>query len=118
MDCGVCLLESHEKDTARKFKTVSGVRIINMCFDYMFFSSLFISGLSSSNKGIAASRGKRDRGWEGMKKKYKDMTLEEKIEYAKKRAERSDRFTTFALIFVSICWFLILTIEVIIKFCV
>lgn len=62
MDCGVCLLESHEKDTARKFKTVSGVRIINMCFDYMFFSSLFISGLSSSNKGIAASRGKRDRG--------------------------------------------------------
>ena len=57
-------------------------------------------------------------GGEGMKKKYKDMTLEEKIEYAKKRAERSDRFTTFALIFVSICWFLILTIEVIIKFCV
>ena len=50
MDCGVCLLESHEKDTARKFKAVSGVRIINMCFNYMFFSSLFISGLSSSNQ--------------------------------------------------------------------
>lgn len=53
-----------------------------------------------------------------MKKKYKDMTLEEKIEYAKKKAQRSDKFTTLALVFSSICWLLVLAIEVIVKFCV
>lgn len=60
-DCtcmGVCIywLEDNEKDTAGKFQTVSSIRIINLCFDHMVCNSLFISGLSASNKGIATSK--------------------------------------------------------------
>lgn len=50
------------------------------------------------------------------KKKYENMTPKEKIEYAKKRAERSDKISTFSLVFVATCSVMTAIVGIIAKF--
>lgn len=56
MDISICRTQNNEKDTAGNCKTVSRICNIYMHISHGFRSSLPISRLSCSNKGIAASK--------------------------------------------------------------